>query len=85
MFTKRTPEETLNSARIRERMDKFLRDYYRACISQELPHNLRATLKKFENEEPTLGRAIQRNKKLSGRAAVSASPITRVGGERPER
>jgi hypothetical protein len=54
MFTKRTPEETLNSARIRERMDKFLRDYYRACISQELPPNLRATLKKFENEEPEL-------------------------------
>jgi hypothetical protein len=54
MLGKRAPEETLKSARIRERMDQFLRDYYRACISQELPSHLRATLKKFENEEPEL-------------------------------
>jgi hypothetical protein len=59
---KRRPEEPLKSARIRERMDRFLRDYYRACISQELPPNLRATLKKFENEEPELSEQFNETK-----------------------
>ena len=38
----------------RERMEDLLRDYYRACTSQELPSQLLAVLKKLDEDRPEL-------------------------------
>jgi hypothetical protein len=35
-------------------MDDLLRDYYRACTSQELPSQLLAVLKKLDEDRPEL-------------------------------
>ena len=53
-FKMRTTEDRLKSSRIRERMDKLLKDHYRACASQELPPRLLAALKKLDEERPEL-------------------------------
>jgi hypothetical protein len=49
-FKNRTPEDSLNSARIREQIGQLLRGHYQACMSQELPLRLVATLKKLDEE-----------------------------------
>jgi len=81
-FKKRTLEDSLNSHRIRDRNDHLLKDYYQACTSQELPPQLRAVLKKLDEEKPELslisikslspGPLIQIKVILSGRAENSA-------------
>jgi hypothetical protein len=47
---KRTPAELFQWSKTRERMDKLLRDHYRACTSQELSPQVVALLKKLRNE-----------------------------------
>ena len=47
---KRTLEESRSSARIREHIGHLLKDHYEACMSQDLPPRLLATLKKMEQE-----------------------------------
>jgi hypothetical protein len=51
---KRTPSESFHWNKTRERMDDLLRDYYRACTSQELPSQLLAVLKKLDEDRPEL-------------------------------
>ncbi len=52
MYKHRTPEDTLNSARIREEIGHLLRNYYQTCIANELPPRLREVLKKLDEEQP---------------------------------
>jgi hypothetical protein len=52
MYKRRTPEESLNSARIRERIGQTLKDYYQACTTDELPPQLLTVLKKLDEERP---------------------------------
>jgi hypothetical protein len=49
---KRTPDEWHNWCLARERIDKELREYYRACITRELPPQLLALAKKLDEELP---------------------------------
>jgi len=47
---KRTPSELFQWTKTRERMDKLLRDHYRAFSSQELSPQVLAVLKKLRDE-----------------------------------
>ena len=47
---KRTPSELFQWTKTRERMDKLLRDNYRAFSSQELSPQVLAVLKKLRDE-----------------------------------
>jgi len=50
MRTNRTAEEWHNWCLARERIDKELKEYYRACTAQELPPQLLALSKKLDEE-----------------------------------
>jgi hypothetical protein len=50
MRTNRTPDEWHNWCLARERIDNELREYYRACITGELPPQLLALSKKLDEE-----------------------------------
>jgi hypothetical protein len=50
MRTNRTPDQWHNWCLARERIDKELREYYRACITGELPPQLLALSKKLSEE-----------------------------------
>jgi Anti-sigma factor NepR len=52
MYRKSTPEDSLNSALIREQIGRSLRNRYQPCTSQELPPRLLALLKKLDQELP---------------------------------
>jgi hypothetical protein len=47
---KRTPAELFQWTESRKRIDKLLRDHYRACTSQELSPQVLAVLKKLREE-----------------------------------
>lgn len=51
-FKNRTPEDPLNCARVRGRIDKLLKDHYQACTGVELPSRLRAVLERLDEEIP---------------------------------
>jgi Anti-sigma factor NepR len=50
MYRKSTPEDSLDSALVREQIGRSLRNHYQACTSQELPPRLLALLKKLDQE-----------------------------------
>ncbi len=52
IYKKTTPENSLNSALIREQIGRLLRNHYQACTSQELPPRLLALLKKLDQVFP---------------------------------
>ncbi len=54
MSNRPTPEDRLNSARIREQIGQLLRIHYQACATAELPPRLREALKKLDEEKPQL-------------------------------
>lgn len=58
-MSKRTTEEMLNSARIRDHINHSLRKYYQACLTDELPPRLRATVKKLDEERPESGEHVE--------------------------
>ena len=58
-FKNRAPEESLNYARVRARIDKLLKDYYQARTSEELPFRLLELLKKLDEDRPESGNHIQ--------------------------
>jgi len=50
MRTNRTPDEWNKWCLARERIDKELREYYRACATGELPPQLHELSKKLDEE-----------------------------------
>jgi hypothetical protein len=52
MRTNRTPDEWVDWCLARNRIDEELKQYYRACTTEELPPRLLALLKKLDNELP---------------------------------
>ena len=62
---KRTPSESFHWNKTRERMDRLLRDHYRACTGQELPPQLLALIKKLDEERPKpSGEHVQINREM---------------------
>jgi hypothetical protein len=54
LHKKSTPEDRLNSARIREHIGRLLTDHYQACTTDDLPPRLREVVKKWDEEKPEL-------------------------------
>ena len=52
MRTKRTPDEWRNWRLAKNRIDKELNKYYRACMTEELAPRYTALLEKLDNEIP---------------------------------
>ncbi len=52
MSKKRTPDELARLSLIKEQIGEQLRDYYRACATEELPPQLLTLLKKLNQEIP---------------------------------
>ena len=50
MIKKRTAEERLNAARIRDHIGHLLKKHYQACVTDELPPRMLALLKKLDQE-----------------------------------
>jgi hypothetical protein len=59
MHKKPTPEDSLNSARIRDQIGYSLKSYYQACMTSDLPPRLLAALKKLDEERPESGEHVQ--------------------------
>jgi hypothetical protein len=52
MSEKRTPAELARLSLTKEQIGQQLRNYYRACTTEELPPQLLALLKKLDQELP---------------------------------
>jgi hypothetical protein len=52
MSKKRTPDELARLSLAKEQIGQQLRNYYRACTTEELPPQLLALLKKLDQELP---------------------------------
>ena len=52
MYKHRTPEDRLNSLRIREEINHALRNYYQTCMANELPPRLHEVLKQLDEQQP---------------------------------
>jgi len=50
MSKKRTPDELARLSLTKEQIGQQLRNYYRACTTEELPPQLLALLKKLDQE-----------------------------------
>jgi hypothetical protein len=59
MYKKPTQEDRLNAASIREQIGYSLRNYYQACMTDEVPPRLLAVLKKLDEERPAAGEHVQ--------------------------
>ena len=59
MFKNPTLEQRVNSARVRERIDRLLKGHYQACKTDKLPPQLLAVLKRFEEDRPQSGEHVQ--------------------------
>jgi hypothetical protein len=59
MYKKPTQEDRLNAASIREQIGHSLRNYYQACITNEVPPRLLAALKKLDEGRPEPGEHVQ--------------------------
>ena len=52
MYKKPTRGDLLDLAHIRERLGHLLKGHYQACMTDELPSQLLAVLKKLDEERP---------------------------------
>jgi len=58
-FKNSTLEHRVNSACVRERIDRLLKGHYQACTTDKLPPRLLAILKRFDEERPESGEHVQ--------------------------
>jgi hypothetical protein len=62
MYKKRTPQEVLNTAQIREHIGAVLKRHYYSLMFDELPPQLRAVIARMDEEQPELSSERRKRK-----------------------